>query len=357
MPLPPRPPSLLSAPAAASRLSAAPTPRRPPQAEAERRKRATVLASEGDKQAEINRAEGQKQRVILESEAAMLDSANRAKGEAEAIVARARATAESVAALAEAIGKDGGAEAVRMRVAEQYVDAFGKIAKEGTTVLLPSGAADPASMVAQALAIYKARNAALWGLWGLWVGDESGVVGWGLTARHPRLSVLPQASGEGGARGAASAVRAPPPKGACKVSPDPSTCLETLTRALCVCSQHAASIPPAGELGIGCPALRIRGGGRPAAAAGSRVRGFRGDDAAAAAAGVRRTGGSSATASGVLAHAAAGEESQEQLVACRGPSRGPEERREAGGGRGRVAVVVGAAAGGRRHLTAVEVDR
>lgn len=129
-----------------------------PQAEAERRKRATVLSSEGDKQSEINRAEGQKQRVILESEAAMLDSINRAKGEAEAILQRAHATAESVTAIAAAIGTGHGPEAVQMRVAEQYIEAFGRIAKAGTTVLLPSGAADPAAMVAQALAIYKARD-------------------------------------------------------------------------------------------------------------------------------------------------------------------------------------------------------
>lgn len=118
-----------------------------------------MLSSEGDKQSEINRAEGQKQRVILESEAAMLDSINRAIGEAEAILRRAKATARSVEAIGEAIGRAGGPEAVQMRVAEQYIEAFGRIAKAGTTVLLPSGAADPASMVAQALAVYKARHA------------------------------------------------------------------------------------------------------------------------------------------------------------------------------------------------------
>ncbi len=56
--------------------------------------------------------------------------------------------------LAEAIRTSGGAEAVSLRVAEQYLDAFKEIAKKGTTMLLPSTAHDPASMVAQALSIY-----------------------------------------------------------------------------------------------------------------------------------------------------------------------------------------------------------
>lgn len=42
-----------------------------------------------------------------------------------------------------------------MRVAEQYLQAFGQLAKEGTTVLLPSSTHDPAAMVAQALTIFK----------------------------------------------------------------------------------------------------------------------------------------------------------------------------------------------------------
>lgn len=49
----------------------------------------------------------------------------------------------------------GGADAAALRVAEQYVGAFGQVAKAGTTVLLPAAVGDPAAMVAQALAIYK----------------------------------------------------------------------------------------------------------------------------------------------------------------------------------------------------------
>eukprot|EP01018_Ginkgo_biloba_P011826 Gb_29073 [translate_table: standard] len=125
------------------------------QAEAERRKRAQVLESEGERQANINIADGKKSSVILESEAAMMDQVNRARGEAEAILARAEATAKGIAMLSDSIKASGGIEAASLRIAEQYIQAFSKIAKEGTTMLLPSNAANPASMMAQALSIYK----------------------------------------------------------------------------------------------------------------------------------------------------------------------------------------------------------
>ncbi|KAH0466625.1 hypothetical protein IEQ34_003863 [Dendrobium chrysotoxum] len=125
------------------------------QAEAERRKRAQVLESEGERQSNINIADGRKSSVILESEAAMMDQVNRAKGEAEAILAKSRATAEGLRLLSTAIKADGGFEAAGLRVAEQYITAFSSIAKEGTTMLLPTAAGNPSSMIAQALSIYK----------------------------------------------------------------------------------------------------------------------------------------------------------------------------------------------------------
>ncbi|KAL6972218.1 sugar transporter-like protein [Sarracenia purpurea var. burkii] len=124
------------------------------QAEAERKKRAQVLESEGERQANINIADGKKKSVILESEAAKMDQVNRAHGEAEAIIAKAQATAKGIAMVSQALKEHGGVEAASLRVAEQYIHAFGKIAKEGTTVLLPNNA-NPASMMAQALCVYK----------------------------------------------------------------------------------------------------------------------------------------------------------------------------------------------------------
>ncbi|KAK4351047.1 hypothetical protein RND71_030360 [Anisodus tanguticus] len=125
------------------------------QAEAERKKRAQVLESEGERQANINIADGRKSSVILASEAAKMDQVNRAQGEAEAILARAQATAKGIAVVSQILKVHGGAEAASLRIAEQYIQAFSNIAKEGTTLLLPTSAADPASMMAQALGIYK----------------------------------------------------------------------------------------------------------------------------------------------------------------------------------------------------------
>lgn len=113
------------------------------QAEAERRKRAQVLESEGEQQAEKNIAEGMKRSAILKAE-----------GEAEAIKVKAVATAEGLKKIAEAMATQGGSEAVKLSIAEQYVTAFGNIAKKGNTILLPAQANDPASMVAQALAVF-----------------------------------------------------------------------------------------------------------------------------------------------------------------------------------------------------------
>lgn len=123
---------------------------------ADRQKRATILESEGKRQAQINVAEGKKQEIVLASEGALTDQVNRAKGEAEAILAVAEATAKGIELVASAIQKQGGSDAVGLRVAEQYVGAFSKLAQEGTTILLPANAADAGSMVAQALGVFDA---------------------------------------------------------------------------------------------------------------------------------------------------------------------------------------------------------
>ena len=146
------------------------------QVAAERQKRAEILDSEGKRQSQINIAEGfkqetilkaegqqrqvmlnaeaRKQEVVLQSEAAMTDQVNRAKGEAEAIVAVAHATAEGIERVARSIAVQGGADAMNLRVAEQYVEAFKGLARTSTTVLLPANVGDAGSMVAQALTVF-----------------------------------------------------------------------------------------------------------------------------------------------------------------------------------------------------------
>ena len=124
------------------------------QVAAERKKRAEILDSEGSRQAKINSAEGDKKQVELASEAAKIDQINRAEGEAAAIMAVAEATAQGINMIAGAINQHGGQEAVTLRIAEQYVGAFAKLAKESTTILLPANAGDAGSMVAQAMGVF-----------------------------------------------------------------------------------------------------------------------------------------------------------------------------------------------------------
>ena len=125
------------------------------QMRAEREKRATILDSEGVRDAAINTAEGDKQKVIKESEATKQQQINEAQGEAAAITTVATATAEGIRMVAEAINAPGGYQAVRLRVAEQYVEKLGMLAKENNTMILPANLADVSSIIATAMNVIK----------------------------------------------------------------------------------------------------------------------------------------------------------------------------------------------------------
>ncbi|MEZ4278741.1 MAG: SPFH domain-containing protein [Myxococcota bacterium] len=128
------------------------------QMRAEREKRAVILESEGVRDANINRAEGEKQKVIKESEAKRQQQINEAEGEAAAIEAVATATAEGLRRVASAVAGAGGAEAMQLRIAEQYVAQFGQIAKQGNTLVVPANLSDVASMIAMATKIVQSGN-------------------------------------------------------------------------------------------------------------------------------------------------------------------------------------------------------
>ena len=121
------------------------------QMRAEREKRVVVLSSEGHRDAAINEAEGEKQQVIKASEAKKQQQINEAEGEASAILAIATATSEGIRKVAEAIQDPGGFEAVQLRVAEQYIEEFGELAKASNTLVLPASVADVGSMIALAM--------------------------------------------------------------------------------------------------------------------------------------------------------------------------------------------------------------
>ncbi len=125
------------------------------QMRAEREKRATILDSEGLRDSAINTAEGEKQKVIKESEATKQRQINEAQGEASAITTVANATAEGIRMVAAAISAPGGLQAVQLRIAEQYVEKLGLLAKENNTMILPSNMADVSAIIATAMGVIK----------------------------------------------------------------------------------------------------------------------------------------------------------------------------------------------------------
>lgn len=125
------------------------------QMRAEREKRAEIAESEGKRQAKINIAEGDKQEAIKKSEGEKMKRINEAEGRAREIELVATATAEGLSKIAASIQAPGGADAVNLRVAEQYVREFGKIARETNTVIIPSDLGNVAGMVALATNLLK----------------------------------------------------------------------------------------------------------------------------------------------------------------------------------------------------------
>ncbi|MEZ5361610.1 MAG: stomatin-like protein [Bryobacterales bacterium] len=127
------------------------------QMRAEREKRARVLESEGFRDAAINNAEGEKQKTIKDSEARKQKQINEAEGEGAAILTVAEATAEGLRRVAGAINEPGGFEAVQLRVAEDYIEKFGALARTNNTMILPANLADVASIITTAMSAVKQK--------------------------------------------------------------------------------------------------------------------------------------------------------------------------------------------------------
>jgi len=127
------------------------------QMRAEREKRATIAESEGDRQAKINRAEGDRQEMIARSEGEKQKRINEAEGRAVEIQRVAEATAEGIHKIAAAISDKGGADAVNLRIAEQYLNEFGKLAKTNNTMIIPSDLANIAGVIKTATAVLKTQ--------------------------------------------------------------------------------------------------------------------------------------------------------------------------------------------------------
>jgi regulator of protease activity HflC (stomatin/prohibitin superfamily) len=117
------------------------------QMRAEREKRALIAESEGDKQAKINRAEGDKQEAIARSEGEKMRRINEASGRASEIELVAVATAKGIREIALSINEEGGMNAVNLRIAEQYLTEFGKLAKVNNSMIVPADLSDIAGVI------------------------------------------------------------------------------------------------------------------------------------------------------------------------------------------------------------------
>ncbi len=125
------------------------------QMRAEREKRALIAESEGDRQARINRAEGEKQEAIARSEGEKQRRINESQGRAQEILLVAQATSEGIHEIAKAINDPGGAQAVNLRLAEQYIGEFGRLAKAGNTLIIPTDLANVAGFIKTASSVIR----------------------------------------------------------------------------------------------------------------------------------------------------------------------------------------------------------
>ena len=133
---------------------------------AEREKRARIAQSEGlkieqinlasgEREAEIKKSEGEAQAAVNASQGEKVARINRAQGEAEALKLVAQASADAIRLVADAINQPGGNEAVNLKVAEQYVDAFAKLAN---TLIMPANVADIGGLVSAGMSIIKGQQ-------------------------------------------------------------------------------------------------------------------------------------------------------------------------------------------------------
>ncbi len=125
---------------------------------AEREKRALIAASEGRKQEQINIASGEREAAIAKSEGEKQAAINRAQGQAAAILAIAEASAEALRKTAAAIREPGGSDAVNLKVAEQYVNAFAQLAKTNNSIIVPANMSDISGLIAGAMQVVKSQQ-------------------------------------------------------------------------------------------------------------------------------------------------------------------------------------------------------
>ena len=119
---------------------------------AEREKRALIAASEGRRQEQINIATGEREAFIARSEGEKQAAINNAQGQAASILAVAEANGQAIERVASAICQPGGEQAVQLKIAEQAVLAYSKVASDATTTLIvPSNMTEVAALIGSAM--------------------------------------------------------------------------------------------------------------------------------------------------------------------------------------------------------------
>ena len=120
---------------------------------AERQKRALIAKSEGEKQQAINVSEGERQQQINRAEGEKQAQVLRAEGQAQAITTVAEATAKALAAVGASLQKEGAHDAMKMQVAEDFIEKWGGIAKESNVMIVPADMGDLSKVVGTAFKI------------------------------------------------------------------------------------------------------------------------------------------------------------------------------------------------------------
>ena len=125
---------------------------------AEREKRALIFRSEGQRQQQINTSEGQRQQEINLADGRKQAEVLRAEGEARAIALVASATADAIRAIATSAVVEGGIEALQMQLAKSFIDQWGYLAKQSTTMIIPADLGNIGALVGTALQIVKGNS-------------------------------------------------------------------------------------------------------------------------------------------------------------------------------------------------------
>jgi regulator of protease activity HflC (stomatin/prohibitin superfamily) len=112
------------------------------QMEAERQKRAEITMALGQKASRINLSEGERQEAINISEGEKQKRINEAAGRAQEIQLVADATAKGISRVAAALRTPGGPEALKMRITQQFIEEFGRIAESSHVTIVPQSLAN-----------------------------------------------------------------------------------------------------------------------------------------------------------------------------------------------------------------------